>query len=72
MLVCAYCEGCSNTNATSSITFFTYMLQQTVIRFPKELYAAFKLAPDRKKKYIILYLSSYNPLNEGHSSTLTN
>ena len=26
-------EGCSNMNATSFITFFTYMLRQNIIRF---------------------------------------
>ena len=57
-------------NASSFITFFTYMLQQNGKRFYKELYVTFKLAPDIKKNTI--YLSSYSPLNEGHISILTN
>ena len=55
-------------NASSFITFFTYMLQQNGKRFYKELYVTFKLAPDIKKNTI--YLSSYSP--EGHISILTN
>ena len=62
-------EGCSNMNASSAITFFTYMLQQNGKRFYKGLYVTFKLAPDLKKNTV--YLSSYSPLNEGHVSRLT-
>ena len=63
-------EGCSNMNASSFITSFTYMLQQNGKRFYKGLYVNFKLAPDLKKN--TLYLLSYSPLNEGHVSILTN
>ena len=63
-------EGCSNMNASSFITFFAYMLRQNGKRFYKGLYVTFKLAPDLKKNTV--YLSSYNPLNEGHVSILTN
>ena len=63
-------EGCSNMNASSFITFFTFMLQQNGKHFYKELYVTFKLAPDLKKNTV--YLSSYSPLNEGHVSILTN
>ena len=63
-------EGCSNMNASSIITFLSYMLQQNGKRFYKGLYVTFKLAPDLKKN--IVYLSSYSPLNEGHVSILTN
>ena len=63
-------EGCSNMNASSIITFFTYTLQQNGKRFYKGLYVTFKLAPDLKK--ITVYLLSYSPLNEGHVSILTN
>ena len=56
-------------NASSFITFFTYMLRQNGKRFYKGLYVTFKLAPQLKKK--TLYLSSYSPLNEGHVSILT-
>ena len=45
------------------------MLGQNVIDFYKRLYATYKMAPAIKKKK---YLSSYSPLNEGHSTTLTN
>ena len=38
-------------------------------RFYKQLYVAFKLAPDLKKNTV--YLSSYSPLNGGHFSVLT-
>ena len=62
-------EGCSNMNASSFITFFTYMLQLNGKRFYKGLYVTFKLVPDQKKN--TLYLSSYSPLNEGHVSILT-
>ena len=56
-------------NASSIITFFTYMLQQNGKRFYKGLYVTFKLAPDLKNT---VCLSSYSPLNEGHVSILTN
>ena len=65
-----YYEGCSNMNAISFITFFTFMLRQNGIRFYKGLYVTFKLASDLKKNTV--YLSSYSPLNEGHVSILTN
>ena len=57
-------------NASSFITFVTYMLRQNGIRFYKGLYVNFKLAPDLKQNTV--YLSSYRPLNEGHFSILTN
>ena len=57
-------------NASSFITFFTYMLQQIGIRFYKGLHVTFKLVPDLKKNTV--YLSSYSPLNEGHVNILTN
>ena len=63
-------EGCSNMNASSFITFFTYMLQQNGKRFYKGLYVTFKQAPDLKKNTV--HLSSYSPLNEGHVSILAN
>ena len=63
-------EGCSNMNASSFITFFTYLLRQNGKRFYKELYMTFKVAPDLKKNTV--YLSSYSPSNEGHVSILTN
>ena len=63
-------EGCSNMNASSFITFFTYMLRQNGKRFYKGLYVTFKLAPDLKKNAV--NLSSYSPLNVGHVSILTN
>ena len=63
-------EGCSNMNASSFITFFTYMLRQNGKRFYKELYVTFKLAPDINKNTV--YLSSYSHLNEGHVNILTN
>ena len=68
--VLPYYEGCSNMNASSFITFFTYMLRQNGKRFYKALYATFKMAPDLKKN--TLYLLSYSPSNEGHVSILTN
>ena len=61
-------EGCSNMNASSFITFFTYMLQQKVIPFWKELFVAFKMASDIKKHS--LHLSSYRRLCKGHSCIL--
>ena len=63
-------EGCSNMNASSFITFLTYMLPQNGKRSYKELYVTFKLAPDLKKNTV--YLSSYSHSNEGHVSILTN
>ena len=57
-------------NASSFITFFTYMLRQNGKRFYKGLYVTFKLAPDLKKN--TANLSSYSPLNEGQVSILTN
>ena len=57
-------------NASSFITFFTYMLQQNGKRFYKGQYVTFKLAPDIKKNTV--FLSSYSPLNEGHVSIPTN
>ena len=57
-------------NASSFITFVTYMLRQSGMRFYKGLYVTFKLAPDLKKSTV--YLSSDSPLNEGHVSILTN
>ena len=61
-------EGCSNMNASSFITFFTYMLRQNVIPFWKELFVAFKVAPNIKKNS--LYFSSYILLYKGHSCIL--
>ena len=63
-------EDCSNMNASSFITFFTYMLQQNGKSFYKGLYVTFKLAPSINKNAV--YFSSYSPLNEGHVSILTN
>ena len=48
-------------NASSFITFGTYMLRQNGIRFFKGLYITFKLSPDLKVN--VVFLSSYNPLN---------
>ena len=62
-------EDCSNMNASSFITFVTYMLRQNGIRFYKGLYVIFKLAPDLKKNTV--YLSIYSALNEGYYSKLT-
>ena len=56
-------------NASSFITFVTYMLRQNGIRFYKGLYVIFKLAPDLKKNTV--YLSIYSALNEGYYSKLT-
>ena len=61
-------EDCSNMNASSFITFCTHMLRQNVIAFWKELFIAFKMAPNIKKH--TLYFSSYSPLNKGHSCIL--
>ena len=57
-------------NASSFITFVTYMLRQNGVRFQKRLYVTFQLAPDLQQNTV--YLSSYRPLNEGHFSILTN
>ena len=57
-------------NASSFITFVTYMLRQNGILFHKGLYVTFKLEPDLKQNTV--YLSSYHSLNEGHFSILTN
>ena len=57
-------------NASSFITFFTYMLRQNGKRFYKGLYVTFELAPDLTKNTV--NLSSYSPLNEDHASILTN
>ena len=46
---CIKYEGCSNMNASSFITFFTYMLRQNVIPFWKDLFVAFKMASNIKK-----------------------
>ena len=67
---CSAYEGCSNINASSFITFITYMLRQNGIRFYKGLYVTFKLAPDLKQNPVDL--SSYRLLNEGHFCILTN
>ena len=61
-------EGCSNMNASSFITFFTYMLRQNVLPFRKELFVAFEMVPNIKKHS--LYFSSYRPLYKGHSCIL--
>ena len=61
-------EGCSNMNASSFITFFIHMLRQNVIPFWKELFVAFKMAPNIKK--LSLYFSSYGRLYKGHSCIL--
>ena len=47
-------------NASSFITFSTYMLRQNVIPFWKELFVVFKIAPNIKKRS--LYFSSYRRL----------
>ena len=57
-------------NTSSFITFVTYMLRQIGIRFYKELYVTFKLAPDLMKNTV--YLSSYSHLNEGYFNILAN
>ena len=57
-------------NASSFITFFTYVLRQNGKRFYKGLYVIFKLAPDLKKNTV--YLSSYSSLNADHVCLLTN
>ena len=62
-------KGCSNMNASSFITFFTYMLRKNFIPFWKELFIAFKMATNIKKH--LPYFSSYRPLYKGHSCILT-
>ena len=52
-------------NASSFITFSTYMLRQNVIPFWKELFVVFKIAPNIKKRS--LYFSNYRRLYKGHS-----
>ena len=64
----AYYEGCSNMNASSFITFFPYVLRQNVIPFWKELFFAFRMAPNIKKHS--LYFSSDRRLYKGHSGIL--
>ena len=63
-------EGCSNMNASSFITFFTYMLRQNVIPFLRELFVAFKMAPNIKKH--LLFFSSYRPLYKSRSFSEAN
>ena len=67
-MVCRLYEGCSNMNASSFISYVTYMLRQNGIRFYNGLYVTFKLAPNIKNTTV--FLSSYSPLNEGHFSIL--
>ena len=57
-------EGCSNMIASSFITFLACMLRQNVIPFLKELFAAFKMAPNIKKH--LQYFSSYRRSYKGH------
>ena len=57
-------------NASSFITFVTYMLRQNGKRFYKGGHVTFKLASDIKTNTV--YLSSYSPLNGGHFSILIN
>ena len=57
-------------NASSFITFFTYMLRQNGKLFYKGLYVTVRLAPDINKNTV--HLSSYSPLSEGHVSIVTN
>ena len=61
-------ESFSNMNASSFITFFTYMLRQDVIPFWKELFVAVKMTSNIKKHS--LYFSCYRPLYKGHSCLL--
>ena len=70
MLPSTLYEGCSNMNASSFITFVSYMLRQNDIRFFKGLDVTFKLAPDLKTNTV--YLMSYSPLSVGRFSILTN
>ena len=53
-------EDCSNMNAGGFIAFFAYVLRRDVMPFWKELFVAFKMAPNIKRH--ILYFSSYRPL----------
>ena len=55
-------------NASSFITFFTYVLRQNVIPFCKELFVVAKMAPNIKKHS--LYFLSYRRLYKGHSCIL--
>ena len=55
--MCATYEGCSNMNASSFITLYTYILRQNVIPFCKELFVAFKMAPNVKKHPLYLNIS---------------
>ena len=55
-------------NASSFITFFTYMLRQNAIPFWKDLFVAFKMIPNIKK--LSLYFSSYRPNYKSHSCIL--
>ena len=64
----SFYEGCSNMNASSFITFFTYMLRPELIPFWNELFVAFKMAANIKKHP--LYFSSYRPLYTDHSCIL--
>ena len=57
-------------NASSFITFFTYVLPQNGKRFYNGLYVTFKLAQNLKKNTVCL--TSYSPSNEGHVSIQTN
>ena len=61
-------EDCSNMNASSFITYFTYMLRQNAIPFWKELFVVFKMAPSIKKHS--QYFSSYRHLYKDHSCIL--
>ena len=61
-------EGCSNMNASSFITFFTYMLRQNGLPFWKELFVAFTMGHSTKKHS--LCFSSYRPIYKGHSYIL--
>ena len=64
----SFYEDRSNMNASSFITFITYTLRQNVIPFWKELFVAFKMAPNIKTH--TLYFSSYRPLDKGNSCIL--
>ena len=61
-------EGCSDMNASSFITFFTYMKRQNAIHFWKELFVAFKMALNIKTHS--LYISSNRRLYKSHSCIL--
>ena len=50
-------EDCSYMNASSFITFLTFMLRQNVIPSWKEIFVAFKMTLNIKKH--TLYVSSY-------------